>query len=87
MTQTLQTVKRHDQFRKEGSAENDRTGTANEFVRSLVGVKKKEALSSPVAASLNCALHEFEASNTSLEHEICRHCEESRVSDKSDHQQ
>ena len=31
--------------------------------------------------------HEFEASNTKLEHETCRHCQESRISVESVHQQ
>ena len=31
--------------------------------------------------------HEFEGSNTKLEHETCRHCQESRISVKSVHQQ
>ena len=31
--------------------------------------------------------HEFESGNTELEHVMCRHCEESTVSDKSVHQQ
>ena len=46
---------------------------------------KKETLSSLLPASQNCGRHAFEWSNTSLEHEICRHCEESRVTAKIVH--
>ena len=35
-------------------AENDRTGNANELLRSLVCKIKKETLSSPLEASQNC---------------------------------
>ena len=68
-----------------GGAENDRTGKANELVRSLVGIIKKGAdiIVHSGSKSKTVEGHEFEASNTRLEHEMCRHCEESRVSGKS----
>ena len=72
-----------------GGAEYDRTGKANELVRSLVGIIKKggDIIVASRSKSRTVEGHEFEASNTRLEHEMCRHCEESRVSAKSVHQQ
>ena len=68
-----------------GGAETDRTGKANELVRSLVGIIKKggDIIAASGSKSKIVKGHEFEASNTRLEHEMCRHCEESRVSGKS----
>ena len=72
-----------------GGTDPDRTQKANEVVRSLVGITKKEEdiIVASGSNSKTVERHEFEASNTKLEHEICRHCEESRVSDTSVHQQ
>ena len=68
-----------------GGAETDRTGKANELVRSLVGIIKKggHIIVASGSKSKTVEGHEFEASNTRVEHELCRHCEESRVSGKS----
>ena len=72
-----------------GRAENDKTGKSGEFVRSLVGIRKKEG--DIIVASGSKPKPErdsgFEANITKLEHELCRHCEESRVSDESVFQQ
>ena len=54
------------------------TGSSTERWSSPGGAEKKETLSSPPMER-----HEFAASDTKLEHELCRHCEES--SDKSVH--
>ena len=71
-----------------GRAENDRTGKANALVRSLVGRMKKRIHYRRLWQQVKTVKRrEFEASNTRLEHETCRHCEECRVSDKSVHQQ
>ena len=73
-----------------GGAENDRTGKANEFVRSFVGTintERRRHCRRPWQYVKTVERHEFEATYTKLEHEMCRHCEESRVSDKSVHQQ
>ena len=72
-----------------GGAETDTTGKANELVRSLVGTMNKggDIIVASGSKSKTVEGHEFEASNTRLEHEMCRHCEESRVCGKSVHQQ
>ena len=72
-----------------GGAENDRIGKAKELARTLCGFdnkrwRQKRRLWQYVKT---VERHEFEATYTKLEHEMCRHCEESRVSDKSVHQQ
>ena len=54
-------------------------------MRSLVCLIKKggDIIVASVSKSKTVEGREFEASNTRLEHEMCRHCEESRVSGKS----
>ena len=72
-----------------GRAENDRTGKANELVRSLVGTIKKEedvVVASDSKSELWRDLS-LKRAKQKLEHEICRHREESSVRDKSVHQQ
>ena len=66
----------------DGGAENDRHTKVNETVRALVGLviegrRHCRCLRQQVK---EMERHEFEASNTKLEHEICRRCEESRIS-------
>ena len=67
-----------------GGSESD-----NEIVTPLVDIITKEG-DNVVASDSKSKLWRdltFKASNTTLEHERCRHCEGSRVSDKSVHQQ
>ena len=63
-----------------GRAENDRNKKVNEIDRALVGSIMKEG--GHVKA---VERHEFETSNTKLEHEICRRFEESMISVESFH--
>ena len=73
-----------------GAARRTGTRKANEIVRATCGSDNGERrrhcrrLRQQVKA---VERQEFEASNTKLEHEICRRCEESRVSFESVHQQ
>ena len=86
----LETSSRAGRWSSPGRAENDRTKRANELVRALVGLITKEGdtvVASDSKSKLWGETHEFEASNTKLEHDICRHCEESRVNVESAHHQ
>ena len=56
---------------------DDKTKNANKFVRALVGQITKEG---DIVVASDSKSNLFEASNTKLEHEMCRHYEESRVS-------
>ena len=79
------TAQRDGPLKGEGS---DKTEKANELAKTLVGVIKKAGDIVVAWQQVKIAeRHEFKASNTKLEHEICLHCEESRVSVKSVHQQ
>ena len=72
-----------------GRAEKDRNKKVNEIVSAIVGLmtKEKDLVVTSGSQVKIVERHEFEASNTRLEHEICRHGMESRVSGKSVHLQ
>ena len=66
-----------------GGAEHDKTEKTNELT-----IQKEERRYRRLWQQVKTLERdEFEASNTTLEHEICRHCEESSVSVESIHQQ
>ena len=69
-------------------AENERNKKVNDIVRACGFKNERRRHCRRLRQQVKAVeRREFEASNKRLELEICRRCEESRVSDKSVHQQ